>query len=424
MDDASSFKRAGAQDQVFNPALYQQQAIGGSRRNAGNASRKTVNGFLFLAIAAVLGTSISHPVRAQSADEPADATSPTPDLRPLTPEQIKAYELLEAARSKRTIDYNSLEFDGMANGLLSTAIGPGSSAEDFATAVGVASSAGPDGSAYGDGSNASGNASTAIGAYSVASGSYSTAIGNGAQATNGNSTAVGQWSTASGYDSIAIGEASQATNDYSLASGGFSKASGTQSSAYGYFSKAEGSHSTASGDHSSASGANSTALGSQAVASASNSVALGQGSVADQANTVSVGSAQNQRRITNVAAGTQGTDAVNVSQLHGDIGKLQNQFNSGISNVQNWTRSYVDQKTQGVARAAYSGIAGATALTMIPELDTGKRFAVGVGTGHYKGYSAGALGISARVSDNIKIKAGFGFSRNDNTAGAGASYQW
>ncbi len=45
-------------------------------------------------------------------------------------------------------------------------------------------------------------------------------------------------------------------------------------------------------------------------------VALGQGSIADRVNTVSVGSAGAERQITNVAAGVQGTDAVNVNQLN------------------------------------------------------------------------------------------------------------
>src|SRR5690606_32820414 len=58
-----------------------------------------------------------------------------------------------------------------------------------------------------------------------------------------------------------------------------------------------------------------TALGFNAYAASDSSVALGQGSVADRDHTVSVGSAGNERQITNVAAGTEGTDAVNLDQL-------------------------------------------------------------------------------------------------------------
>jgi autotransporter adhesin len=48
---------------------------------------------------------------------------------------------------------------------------------------------------------------------------------------------------------------------------------------------------------------------------ADNAVALGGDSVADRANTVSVGGAGAERQVTNVAAGTEDTDAVNVGQL-------------------------------------------------------------------------------------------------------------
>jgi autotransporter adhesin len=66
---------------------------------------------------------------------------------------------------------------------------------------------------------------------------------------------------------------------------------------------------------SSAAGADSVAIGGAANASAKNAVALGSNSVADRANTVSVGAAGKERQITNVEAGTQSTDAVNLAQL-------------------------------------------------------------------------------------------------------------
>ncbi len=65
----------------------------------------------------------------------------------------------------------------------------------------------------------------------------------------------------------------------------------------------------------SAQGKDSVAIGSGSIAAADNSVALGTGSVATEENTISVGSSTNQRRITNVAAGKNDTDAVNVAQL-------------------------------------------------------------------------------------------------------------
>ena len=155
---------------------------------------------------------------------------------------------------------------------------------------------------------------------------------------------------------------------------------------------------TTGGPAASATGSGSMAVGGGAQASGENSVALGAGSVADQANTVSVGSPGNERRITNVADGRAPTDAVNMRQ-----------FQSGMSSV---------------ARNAYSGVAAATALTMIPEVDPGKTIAVGIGGGTYKGYQAAALGVSARITQNLKVKAGAGVSSADTTYGVGAAYQW
>lgn len=75
-------------------------------------------------------------------------------------------------------------------------------------------------------------------------------------------------------------------------------------------------HSNSTLADSSATGADSVAIGGAAVSSGKNSVALGSNSVADRDNTVSVGAAGSERQVTNVAAGTASTDAVNVGQLN------------------------------------------------------------------------------------------------------------
>lgn len=166
-----------------------------------------------------------------------------------------------------------------------------------------------------------------------------------------------------------------------------------------------------------ASGTHATAMGAGASASAANSVALGAGSVADRANTVSVGTAGNERQITNVAPGSQGTDAVNLNQLNA-TGAQANQYTDQRVNA---LGSSVNQ----VARDAYSGVAAATALTMIPDVDLGKTLALGVGVGTYRGYQAMAIGGTARITQNIKLKAGAGLgSGGGTTVGVGGSYQW
>jgi autotransporter adhesin len=153
-----------------------------------------------------------------------------------------------------------------------------------------------------------------------------------------------------------------------------------------------------SGNAAQAIGNGTVAIGGGAKASAPNSVAIGEGSVADQSNTVSVGSTGNERRITNVAAGQAPGDAVNMQQFQGGM--------------------------NDIARNAYSGTASAIALTMVPEVDANKNLAIGVGTAGFKGYQAVAVGLSARVTQSIKVKLGAGISSAATTVGAGAAYQW
>ncbi|ASW02714.1 YadA-like family protein [Paraburkholderia aromaticivorans] len=153
-----------------------------------------------------------------------------------------------------------------------------------------------------------------------------------------------------------------------------------------------------SGNAAQAIGNGSVAIGGGATASAPNSVAIGEGSVADVTNTVSVGSSGSERRITNVAPGQAPTDAVNMQQFQG-----------GLSDM---------------ARNAYSGTASALALTSIPEVDASKNLAIGVGTAGYKGYQAVAVGLSARVTQSLKVKLGAGISSATTAVTAGAAYQW
>ena len=80
---------------------------------------------------------------------------------------------------------------------------------------------------------------------------------------------------------------------------------------------------------------NAVAIGNGASVSAEGGVALGIGSVADRANAVSVGSTGANRQIINVAAGTEDTDAVNVSQLK-DV-KAEAEKHSTVTNSDNIT---------------------------------------------------------------------------------------
>ncbi|CAB3750285.1 hypothetical protein LMG29660_01229 [Burkholderia puraquae] len=206
-----------------------------------------------------------------------------------------------------------------------------------------------------------------------------TAAGSGAVVGDGvnNGTAIGSSSNVSGSNGVAIGSSAK--------------------------SSAEGA--TAIGSNANASGSKSAAIGEGANASGSNSVALGAGSVATSDNTVSVGSATQQRTISNLADGVNATDAATKGQLDRAMGGMQGQMNE-------------------LSRNAYSGIAAATALTMIPGVDPGKTLSFGIGGATFQGYQAVAFGGEARITQNLKMKAGVGLSSGGNTVGVGASYQW
>ncbi|HHT8975799.1 TPA: YadA family autotransporter adhesin [Burkholderia cenocepacia] len=194
---------------------------------------------------------------------------------------------------------------------------------------------------------------------------------------------------------------SGATGSNSMALGPNAASSGTNAVAIGNGANASADGSTVIGAKALASGSNATAIGTNASASAPGAVALGANSVANEANTVSVGSQGSERRITNVGPGVNPTDAVNVSQL--------NALQGSVSSI---------------ARTAYSGVAAATALTMIPDVDLGKTIAVGIGAAGYQGYGAVALGFTARITENLKLKGGVGSSSAGRTYGVGLGYQW
>ena len=115
-------------------------------------------------------------------------------------------------------------------------------------------------------------------------------------------------------------EAASATGNNTTVIGAGASVTGNNTTAVGTSASATGNQSTAVGAGASAAGNQSTAVGASASATAKNSVAIGYGSVAGEANTVSVGNSNDSnvgtRRITNVAAGTNDNDAVNVKQIN------------------------------------------------------------------------------------------------------------
>ncbi|WP_030074075.1 YadA-like family protein, partial [Halomonas alkaliantarctica] len=245
----------------------------------------------------------------------------------------------------------------------------------------------------------------------------------------------------------------------------------------------QGADSIAMGPSSVAAGDRSVASGAGAQANTEGSVALGAGSVADRegmngererfsneavASTqgaVSVGSAGNERQITNVAGGTQATDAVNVRQLEavqrgavnydrdedgnvnyntitlrgeegttitnvapginetdavnvGQMNELGRRFTNEINNVHG--------RIDSVERNANAGSASAIAASTVPQAWMPGKSMIGVGAGTYGGESAISVGVS-RLSDNgrwiIQGKI-TGDSQSNFGAGIGAGWHW
>jgi autotransporter adhesin len=105
-----------------------------------------------------------------------------------------------------------------------------------------------------------------------------------------------------------------------------------------------------------ATGAKTVSVGAGSVAAHDNSVALGDGSKTDRANSASVGTAGAERQITNVAAGTENTDAANVAQLRALAAALGGGAAVGPGNGQT-----INGRSSGAA-AAGSGMDGGAVL--------------------------------------------------------------
>ncbi|HGG6428061.1 TPA: YadA-like family protein [Salmonella enterica subsp. enterica serovar Kottbus] len=233
------------------------------------------------------------------------------------------------------------------------------------------------------------------------------------------------------------------------------------------------------GHHTEVSGKNSIAIGSEA-SSVNGAVALGAGSVADRENTISVGSASNNRQITNIAAGTADTDAVNVKQLDkkssetlksangytdskitdtknelnanivsakteaissangytdSKITDTKNELNTNIvsakkeaiSSANNYTDSRfkeLNDKINKSEKILNAGIAGVTAISSIPYVAE-NTFSYGVGIGNYRNGHAIAAGIQYKTSPDSNIRFNLSWDSSHNTSlGMGIAGGW
>ena len=273
-------------------------------------------------------------------------------------------------------------------GMQSVALGSDIEAGEWSIAIGLSSKAKNYAIAMGHSSEASaadsvafGNNASAKGIGAIAIGSENDVTNGGAQAYSGDTIAIGRRAvagneddTATVYNTVAIGREARAYGKNSIALGGTANVGDIWQKKLADGATAVGSSANAAYD-------NATALGYQSIAYAKNSVTLGAKTRADIADGVALGSESQvkndyfggkvgkegydplgrnldtsvwkstkaavsvgdkdekiTRQIINVAAGSEGTDAVNVAQLQGlgikawnDLAEAKNQLGARIA---------------------------------------------------------------------------------------------
>ncbi|MGU3539529.1 YadA-like family protein [Methylobacterium sp. A54F] len=226
-----------------------------------------------------------------------------------------------------------------ATGARATAVGDSASAAgDNATALGGGATARTNGIAIGPGATAN----EAIYGTNIAIGSGATATSprpNGPLGS-GDNLAIGTASRATGLDTMAIGAQTTASGDRGIAIGNnFTMSSTADSVVLGLGSTATGASagSTVLGNSAGSAAAGGVALGFQSMAlrgGLNGAEAFSGTTVRSTLGAVAVGNAgapDNLRQITNLAGGTQATDAVNLRQLSGAANTLAGAVGGGAA---------------------------------------------------------------------------------------------
>ena len=298
---------------------------------------------------------------------------------------------------------------------------------------------------------------TAIGNTSRVGAAWGTAIGTTSFVNPGDTGTISTLPVPEVIGGTAVGGASRVSGGDGVAVGAFAVV-GVRNS----FSAVN--RGTAIGAGSLVSADGGTALGSRAQVLAQNAVAIGSGSVADQADTVSFGSVGAERRLVNIAAGVDSTDAVNMSQLTAEssarsaadvqlgnallnesnaraaadtqlVNALTSETNARLAadsalssrmDVMAGRLDHIDSRLDRMEDHVASGTAVAVAMsgnTFLP--NTTFNLTANVGT--YDGAHAGSLQIGAMVGPNVAVNAGVatGFNKRGKTAArAGLTIGW
>ena len=223
---------------------------------------------------------------------------------------------------------------------------------------------------------ATGDGAIAIGPGATAKGDYSTALGKGAIANGESSTALGQNALAQENDSIALGFLAQAQGRYSMALGGDARALRDGSVALGegsvaWIDKGVNGYDPFTGK----------ASKEKSAIWKSTRAAVSVGSTGEISGDLIT------RQITNVAAGTKDTDAVNVAQLKA----LNTKVDKGAVH-------YFSVNSKDTSKGSNWDNDGATGADAV---------AIGPGA-QAKGDYSTALGNGAQAQENSSMALGYG----------------
>ena len=308
-----------------------------------------------------------------------------------------------------TVAENTLNnyYNDGATGTYSMAFGVNTkSSGDFATSMGI-------------NSTASGLGALAVGYDNIASGTESVSVGTENKAAGNFSVALGVFANAG----TANTDTSSTTNGAAVAVGFQASAAQTGSSAYGYHAQATADEGTALGVASEAKQEGAVALGAHSVAdtakgvkgylagdndtsttwiSTAGAVSLGGSTKDESGNAITV-----SRQITNLAAGTKDTDAVNVAQLKAVESK-------GLNFQGNNTDTTVHMNQGGTLQVQGSGTKAATEysgenilVTGVSETaDDGKTVTTKLNIGLDKNIRVDSVTAGQATTDSVQGYAG------------------
>ena len=119
------------------------------------------------------------------------------------------------------------------------------------------------------------------------------------------------------------------------------------------------------------------------------------------------------KKITNVAPGEDGTDAVNVDQL-----------NNAISQVGGDAINRLGDQVNRVDNRMRKGLAGAAALAALHplEFDPDDKLTFAAGLGNYRGENAAAIGAFYRADEKVMFSVGGTVGNGENLVNAGISF--